>query len=616
MLVLIMCLEKVKKITAEEDIIAYKLLERNALYVSPFYPFTWEIGKVYGEGHLEPLLGYDDEEGRPTIQGGCFHTATFFLYVYEIHDIHRKVFSNCIPVKRPTERMMNLGNAIELKHITKRFGKVVANNDINLTLKKGEILSLLGENGSGKTTLMNMLSGIYYPDEGEVYVDGKKVEIKSPKDAFDLHIGMIHQHFKLVDVFTAAENIILGLKGDKGKLDKATVAKAVREIADRYGFDIDPNQKVYNMSVSQKQTVEIVKVLYRGADVLILDEPTAVLTPQETEKLFAIMRNMRADGKAIIIITHKLHEVLAVSDRVAVLRKGEYIGDVPTAEASQQSLTDMMVGRSVSLNIDRPEAAKKLDRLRVEHLTVKDKEGVKKLDDVSFTARTGEILGIAGIAGSGQKELLEAIAGVQKPEEDGKIVYIDTDGKEKQLTGLDPLDIIKEGVLLSFVPEDRFGMGLVGSMNIMQNMMIRTYRRGKGPMLDQKFPRNLATKIVKDLEVVTPDIDRIPLRRLSGGNVQKVLVGREIEQSPTVLMTAYAVRGLDINTSYTIYNLLTAEKMKGVAVIYVGEDLDVLLELCDRILVLCGGKVSGIVDGRSITKEEVGLMMTKLGGGN
>ena len=275
-----------------------------------------------------------------------------------------------------------------------------------------------------------------------------------------------------------------------------------------------------------------------------------------------------------------------------------------------------MVGRSVSLNIDRPEAAEKLDRLRVEHLTVKDKEGVKKLDDVSFTARTGEILGIAGIAGSGQRELLEAIAGVQKPEEDGKIVYIDTDGKEKQLTGLDPLDIIKEGVLLSFVPEDRFGMGLVGSMNIMQNMMIRTYRHGKGPMLDQKFPRNLATKIVKDLEVVTPDIDRIPLRRLSGGNVQKVLVGREIEQSPTVLMTAYAVRGLDINTSYTIYNLLTAEKMKGVAVIYVGEDLDVLLELCDRILVLCGGKVSGIVDGRSITKEEVGLMMTKLGGGN
>ena len=508
--------------------------------------------------------------------------------------------------------MINLENAIELKHITKRFGKVVANNDINLTLQKGEILSLLGENGSGKTTLMNMLSGIYYPDEGEIYVDGKKVEIKSPKDAFDLHIGMIHQHFKLVDVFTAAENIILGLEGEKGKLDKAAVAKAVREIADRYGFEIDPNQKVYNMSVSQKQTVEIVKVLYRGADILILDEPTAVLTPQETEKLFTVMRNMRADGKAIIIITHKLHEVLAVSDRVAVLRKGEYIGDVPTANASQQSLTDMMVGRAVSLNIDRPEAKEKRDRLLVEHLTVKDKEGVNKLDDVTFTAMAGEILGIAGIAGSGQKELLEAIAGVQKIENGGRIVYIEPDGKERVLNGMDPLDIIKEGVLLSFVPEDRFGMGLVGSMNIMQNVMLRSYRRGKGPILDRKFPKKLSQKVVNDLEVVTPDIDRTPLRRLSGGNVQKVLVGREIEQNPTVLMTAYAVRGLDINTSYTIYNLLTEQKMKGVAVIYVGEDLDVLLALADRILVLCGGKQNGILDARTVTKEEVGRRMTNL----
>ena len=505
-----------------------------------------------------------------------------------------------------------------MKNITKRFGsKVVANRGVNLTLYKGEILSLLGENGSGKTTLMNMLSGIYYPDEGSIYVNGKHVEIKSPKNAFDLGIGMIHQHFKLVDVFTAAENIVLGLEGEKGKLDKAAVTKAVREIADRYGFEIDPNQKVYNMSVSQKQTVEIVKVLYRGANILILDEPTAVLTPQETEKLFTVMRNMRADGKAIIIITHKLHEVLAVSDRVAVLRKGEYIGDVPTAQASQQSLTDMMVGRAVSLNIDRPQSETQTDRLIVEHLTVKDKEGVKKLDDVSFTAKAGEILGIAGIAGSGQKELLEAIAGVQRPVQGSKISYIEPDGSGvKQLVGMDPLSIIKEGVLLSFVPEDRFGMGLVGSMSISQNVMLRSYRRGRTPMLDRKFPKQLSQKIVRDLEVVTPDIDKTPIRRLSGGNVQKVLVGREIEQSPTVLMTAYAVRGLDINTSYTIYNLLTEQKMKGVAVIYVGEDLDVLLELCDRILVLCGGKVSGVVDGRNTTKEEVGLMMTKLGGGD
>ena len=501
--------------------------------------------------------------------------------------------------------------AIEMKNITKHFGKVVANNHISLCLNKGEILSLLGENGSGKTTLMNMLSGIYYPDDGEIFVEGKRVEIQSPKDAFDLHIGMIHQHFKLVDVLTAAENIILGLN-ESALVDLKGVRKAVQDICGKYGFVVDPDKKVYDMSVSEKQTLEIVKVLYRGANYLILDEPTAVLTPQETRKLFQVMRNMRSDGKSIVIITHKLHEVMEISDRVAVLRKGEYIGDIMTADTNPQQLTDMMVGRAVRLNIDRPKAEEIKERLRVEHLTVTDIEGVKKVDDVSFTAYGGEILGIAGISGSGQKELLEAIAGLQNAHSQGKVSYIEDEG-ETVLTGMDPLDVIKKGVYLSFVPEDRFGMGLVGSMTVMENVMLRSYRRGKGPMLDHKFPRKLSQKIVKDLEVVTPDIDKIPLRRLSGGNVQKVLVGREIEQNPMVLMTAYAVRGLDINTSYTIYNLLTAEKMKGVAIIYVGEDLDVLLELCDRILVLCAGKVSGIVDGRNTTKEEVGLMMTHLG---
>ena len=503
-----------------------------------------------------------------------------------------------------------------MEGITKHFGNVVANRDIHLELHEGEILSLLGENGSGKTTLMNMLSGIYYPDEGQIYIHDKPVTISSPKDAFDNGIGMIHQHFKLVDVFTATENIILGLQ-EKGMLNLKRAAKKIKEISERYGFEIDPNQKVYNMSVSQKQTVEIIKVLYRGADILILDEPTAVLTPQETEKLFKVMRNMQNDGKSLIIITHKLHEVLEVSDRVAILRKGEYIGDVLTKDADQQSLTDMMVGRAVSLNIDRPKAERITERLRVEHLTVKDAEGVKRIDDVSFTAHSGEILGIAGIAGSGQRELLEAVAGLQHLEPGSRITYLDPKtGKEQVLNGMDPLKIIRSGVLLSFVPEDRFGMGLVGSMSIADNVMLRSYRRGKhNPFLDRKFPKALATRIVNDLEVVTPNVDQIPLRRLSGGNVQKVLVGREIEQNPTVLMTAYAVRGLDINTSYTIYNLLTEQKMKGVAVIYVGEDLDVLLELCDRILVLCGGKVSGIVDGRAVTKEQIGLMMTKVGGG-
>ena len=506
---------------------------------------------------------------------------------------------------------MGTACAVKMENITKKFGSIVANHNINLELHEGEILSLLGENGSGKTTLMNMLSGIYYPDEGQIYIHGKPVTIASPKDAFDNGIGMIHQHFKLVDVFTATENIVLGLEG---KLNLADASKKVREICEKYGFDIDPNQKIYDMSVSQKQTVEIVKVLYRGADILILDEPTAVLTPQETDKLFQIMRNMKADGKSLIIITHKLHEVLEVSDRVAVLRKGEYIGDVMTKDADQQSLTDMMVGRSVTLNIDRPDPINVTPRVVVDGLTVYDELGVKRLSDVSFTINAGEVLGIAGIAGSGQRELLESIAGLY-PISSGTVTYYGPDAEEgRNLVGLDPMDIRKKGIAMSFVPEDRLGMGLVGSMGMTGNMMLRSWRKGKSPFVNRRDPEALAKRIWDELEVVTPSTS-FPVRRMSGGNVQKVLVGREIAQSPSVLMTAYAVRGLDINTSYTIYNLLTEQKMKGVAVVYVGEDLDVLLELCDRIVVLCGGQVSGIVDARKTDKRQVGVLMTRVEGG-
>ena len=506
---------------------------------------------------------------------------------------------------------MGTACAVKMENITKKFGSIVANHNINLELHEGEILSLLGENGSGKTTLMNMLSGIYYPDEGQIYIHGKPVTIASPKDAFDNGIGMIHQHFKLVDVFTATENIVLGLEG---KLELADASKKVREICEKYGFDIDPNQKIYDMSVSQKQTVEIVKVLYRGADILILDEPTAVLTPQETDKLFQIMRNMKADGKSLIIITHKLHEVLEVSDRVAVLRKGEYIGDVMTKDADQQSLTDMMVGRSVTLNIDRPDPINVTPRVVVDGLTVYDELGVKRLSDVSFTINAGEVLGIAGIAGSGQRELLESIAGLY-PIASGTITYYSPDSENgRNLVGMDPMDIRKNGIAMSFVPEDRLGMGLVGSMGMTGNMMLRSWRKGNSPFVNRKDPEALAKRIWDELEVVTPSTS-FPVRRMSGGNVQKVLVGREIAQSPSVLMTAYAVRGLDINTSYTIYNLLTEQKMKGVAVVYVGEDLDVLLELCDRIVVLCGGQVSGVVDARKTDKRQVGVLMTRVEGG-
>ena len=504
---------------------------------------------------------------------------------------------------------MNETTVIELKHVSKRFGRILANDDVDLDVLQGEILAVLGENGSGKTTLMNMIAGIYYPDAGEMYINGQHAVIRSPKDAFSYGIGMIHQHFKLIDVFTATENIILGLK-DKGRYNLSEAKRQVRAIADKYGFIIDPDKKIYDMSVSEKQTVEIIKVLYRGANILILDEPTAVLTPQETETLFSVLRKMKEDGKSIIIITHKMHEVLSLSDRVAVLRKGRHIGTVDTKYATESSLTEMMVGKKVTLNIERTEPENSVDRLTISDLTVMNREGVKVLDHISFTARSGEILGIAGIAGSGQRELLEAIAGLQKMSE-GTISYVDPkSGETVDLRDKTPMQIRELGVRLSFVPEDRLGMGLVGNMDIIDNMMLRSYRRGSGIFVDRKKPKDLAETIIQDLQVVTPSAST-PVRRLSGGNVQKVLVGREIASSPTVLMAAYPVRGLDINSSYMIYNLLNVQKANGTAVIFVGEDLDVLIELCDRILVIGSGKITGIVDGRKADKEEIGSLMTK-----
>lgn len=499
--------------------------------------------------------------------------------------------------------------AVSIRNVTKTFGTVIANDKVNLDIYKGEILSLLGENGSGKTTLMNMLSGIYFPDQGQIFINGKEEVIKSPKDALKLGIGMVHQHFKLIDVLSATENIILGLPG---KLNIKEASRKIEEICTKYGFEVNPRQKIYEMSVSQKQTVEIVKVLYRGADILILDEPTAVLTPQETEKLFKVLRKMRDDGKAIVIITHKMHEVESLSDRVAVLRDGRYIDSKDTKDTNVEEMTNMMVGHAVTLNIARPDPVDPKPRIEVQGLTVRSEEGVLKLQDVSFTANSGEILGIAGISGSGQKELLEAIAGLQVIES-GAINYVEDDGAKELLVGKDPLKIAEMGVSLSFVPEDRLGMGLVGNMDLTDNMMLRSFRSGHTPFTNRKPSKQLAEDVVQNLDVVTPGI-MTPVRRLSGGNVQKVLVGREIASAPTVLLTAYAVRGLDINSSYTIYDLINEQKKKGVAVIFVGEDLDVMVELCDRILVLCGGQVSGIVDARKTDKNQVGMLMTRVGG--
>lgn len=495
--------------------------------------------------------------------------------------------------------------ALELKNITKCFGGIVANNNLSMNLKKGEILAVLGENGSGKTTLMNMIAGIYYPDSGKIFINGNEVVIRSPKDAFKYKIGMIHQHFKLVDLFTATQNIVLGVQ--KKSIKKS--AEEIKAIADKYGFKIDPNKKIYEMSVSEKQTVEILKVLYRGADILILDEPTAVLTPQETEVLFSVLRNMKKDGKSIFIITHKMHEVLEISDRVAILRKGEHIATLNTSKTNDVELTELMVGKKISLNIVR-QVVQGEKRLSVKELTCVNNEGKNVLTDISFDVRSGEILGIAGIAGNGQKELLESIAGLQHISS-GEIIYHNPiTSQDENLKGKSPIEIRKLGVRLSFVPEDRLGMGLVANMDLTDNMMLRSYRDGGIFVVNRKKPHDLASNIVEQLSVVTPNLST-PVSRLSGGNVQKILVGREISTSPTVLMVAYPVRGLDINSSYLIYNLLNEQKKNGVAIIFVGEDLDVLVELCDRVLVLGSGHVTGIVDGRTTSKEEIGLLMTK-----
>ena len=533
----------------------------------------------------------------------------------------------------------------------------MANHNVSFSIEKGEVLSILGENGSGKTTLLNVVAGIYKQDEGRIYIDGNEVNINSPKDAYKYHIGMVHQHFKLVDVFTALENISFGAK-------KKYTAQDINEMCKKYGFNLDPFKHVYEMSVSEKQTLEIVKTLSRGVDTLILDEPTAVLTPQEIKHLFDVIRNMKKDGKTIIIITHKLNEVMEISDRVAVLRKGEYITTVKTSETSEKQLAELMVGRRVDLNIHRSKIPTTGVRLHIENLSAVNKDGDTAIENISFDVYGSEILGIAGISGSGQKELLETIAGLNK-ETNGEIIF--TNPKKEQpvtffhkdvkqirkcaekgmfhlkngehcdlskksnkeiiemvkneeiifyedeiinLKDKKPIEIRDLGIKLSFVPEDRLGMGLVGSMDLTDNMLLRSFRKGKHGFLDRKRPTALAKEIVDELEVKTPNL-HTQVKKLSGGNIQKVLVGRELSSRPKILMTAYPVRGLDINSSYLIYKLLDEQKKKGTSVIFVGEDLDVLMALCDRLLILSKGHITGIVDPTKVSKEEIGLLMTR-----
>ena len=497
---------------------------------------------------------------------------------------------------------MNITNKeikLELKNISKHFKGVYANKNININLYKGEILSILGENGSGKTTLMNVLSGIYVPDEGEVYIDGKLATINSPRDSFSYGIGMVHQHFKLVEVFTALENIILGLN-DKCSLKEAS--QKVEEIASKYGFDIDLKKKIYNMSVSEKQTVEIIKVLYRNADILILDEPTAVLTPQEIDKLFAILKKMREDNKSIIIITHKLNEVMSISDRVSILRKGEYIGTLNTCETDERELTNYMVGKKIDLKLERLKISASKPTLEIRNMNVLKDDGSVAIKDLNFFLRGGQILGVAGIAGSGQKELCEALVGLRNYT--GNVTHFG-----KSIVGYTPDQIKDIGIRMSFIPEDRLGLGLAPNLSIVDNLLLKSYKNSKGIFVDRASAAKYAEEIIQRYNVQTPSVDT-PVKNLSGGNIQKILLGREIGTDPNVIITAYPVRGLDINSSYMIYDILNEEKAKDTAILFIGEDLDVLLTFCDKIMVLCKGENMGIIHTKETNKEEIGLMMT------
>ncbi|MDD2212372.1 MAG: ABC transporter ATP-binding protein [Clostridia bacterium] len=490
---------------------------------------------------------------------------------------------------------------ISMEGITKIFGSVIANRNVDFQVNFGEIHALLGENGAGKSTLVNMLSGIYTPDSGSIFIRGKEVKLASPRVAIDAGVGMIHQHFKLVEVMTAQENIVLGQKG-RSFLRSEALTQKIKELSDRFQLGVELGKKVYEMSVGEKQTLEILKVLYRGANILILDEPTAVLTPQETEKLFQIMRRMKDEGCAVIFITHKMNEVLTISDRLTVLRKGEKVKTLETKNTNTRELAELMVGHPVNLSINRAATNKGEILLEVKDLTCVNEEKVEVLKGLNFTLSSGEILGVAGIAGSGQKELCEAIAGLY-PIKKGEIFF-----ESVNLVGLTPRKIIVKGISMSFVPEDRLGMGLVASMDMVDNIILKDYQNQKGLLINRKPAAAKAVNIIKKLEISTPGIHH-PIKELSGGNIQKVLLGRELDSHPKLLITAYPVRGLDINVSYKIYDLINEEKKKGVAILFVGEDLDVLLELCDRIMVLCHGEITGIVEARETTKEDLGLLM-------
>lgn len=498
---------------------------------------------------------------------------------------------------------------IEMINIRKEFPGIVANDNITLQVKPGEIHALLGENGAGKSTLMSVLFGLYQPEAGKIKVRGKEVKITNPNIANDLGIGMVHQHFKLVHNFTVTENIILGMERVKnGKLDIDSAAKRIEELSKRYKLTVNPHAKIEDISVGMQQRVEILKMLYRNAEILIFDEPTAVLTPQEIEELMNIMKNMAAEGKTIIIITHKLKEIKAVADRCTVIRKGKSIATVDVKETSEEKMAELMVGRHVSFKVDKKPANPGKEVLRIENLNVKDNRGIKAVKDVNLTVRAGEILGVAGVDGNGQTELIEAITGLRNIES-GRIFINDTE--------ISNLPVRKRNEAgLGHIPEDRHKHGLVLEFSLEDNMILETYYKepfsNKG-ILNREKIRSYAEDLIKQFDVRSGQGATTVTRSMSGGNQQKAIIAREVDRSPEVLVVAQPTRGLDVGAIEYIHKRIVQERDKGKTILLFSLELDEILNLSDRIAVMYEGEIVGIVNASETNENELGLMMA--GGG-
>jgi len=497
----------------------------------------------------------------------------------------------------------NMAPAVQLRGVTKRFPGVLANDHIDLVVRQGEVHALLGENGAGKSTLMNILSGLYHPDEGEILLYGEPVVLRSPRDAIQHGIGMVHQHFMLVDMFTVAENVALGMEEPRFVLNLPETERRIRQLAAQYGLQVDPRAYIWQLSVGEQQRVEILKMLYRGAKILILDEPTAVLTPGETEELFRTLRQMAQSGRSVIFISHKLDEVLAISDRITVLRRGKVVATVNATDTDRAELARLMVGREVLFRVEKGAVTAGAQVLQIVDLAASNDMGLPALRGVSFSIAAGEILGIAGVAGNGQRELAEVITGL-RPAMGGSVTICDRD-----MTNCSPAKFINQGA--SHIPEDRLGTGSVANLAVSDNVILKGYHRSplaRGPFLDRGAIGTFTDGLIATYDIDTPG-RQTAVKLLSGGNLQKTIIAREIAARPRLMVAMYPTRGLDVGATEMVHRILLEQRAQGAAILLVSEDVDELLQLADRIAVMYEGRIMGIVPAEEARREEIGLMM-------